>query len=103
MGTSGIKKECVFSGFGRSCSEKWWLFDATPDIRRQLHDFSQRHNREYPYLPEGVFITHAHIGHYTGLMEFGKEVMNTKQVKVYVLPKLKTFWKAMVHGASWLV
>ncbi|HAY3537027.1 MBL fold metallo-hydrolase [Elizabethkingia anophelis] len=71
--------------------KKWWLFDATPDIRRQLHDFSQRHNREYPYLPEGVFITHAHIGHYTGLMEFGKEVMNTKQVKVYVLPKLKNF------------
>lgn len=71
--------------------KKWWLFDATPDIRQQLHDFSQRHNREYPYLPEGVFITHAHIGHYTGLMEFGKEVMNTRQVKVYVLPKLKNF------------
>lgn len=70
--------------------KKWWLFDATPDIRQQLHDFSQRH-KEYPYLPEGVFITHAHIGHYTGLMEFGKEVMNTKQVKVYVLPKLKSF------------
>ena len=71
--------------------KKWWLFDATPDIKQQLHDFATRHPQEYPYLPEGVFITHAHIGHYTGLMEFGKEVMNTQNLKVYVLPKLQTF------------
>ena len=69
---------------------KWWLFDATPDIKKQLHDFHAKHP-QLPYLPEGIFITHAHIGHYTGLMEFGKEVMNTKELKVYVLPKLKSF------------
>jgi len=42
-------------------------------------------------LPEGIFITHAHIGHYTGLMEFGKEVMAANRLKVFVLPKLKAF------------
>ncbi|QPH39303.1 MBL fold metallo-hydrolase [Pedobacter endophyticus] len=72
-------------------AKKWWLFEATPDIKQQLQDFRSKTSEEYPYLPEGVFITHAHMGHYTGLMEFGREVMSTKKLKVYVLPKLKTF------------
>jgi pyrroloquinoline quinone biosynthesis protein B len=72
-------------------TKKWWLFEATPDIKAQLQDFRKRTNEAYPYLPEGVFITHAHIGHYTGLMEFGREVMATRNLNVYVLPKLKSF------------
>lgn len=72
-------------------SKKWWLFEATPDIKQQLQNFKAQTQQKYPYLPEGVFITHAHIGHYTGLMQFGREVMGTKALKVYVLPKLKLF------------
>lgn len=72
-------------------SKKWWLFDATPDIKEQLQYFKTLTKGRYPYLPEGIFITHAHIGHYTGLMQFGREVMNTQQVPVYVLPGMKTF------------
>lgn len=72
-------------------TKKWWLFEATPDIKAQLQDFREKTNKVYPYLPEGIFITHAHIGHYTGLMEFGREVMSTNALKVYVLPKLKSF------------
>ncbi|WP_025144635.1 MBL fold metallo-hydrolase [Pedobacter jeongneungensis] len=72
-------------------TKKWWLFEATPDIKVQLQDFRKRTNEAYPYLPEGIFITHAHIGHYTGLMEFGREVMSTSGLKVYVLPKLRSF------------
>lgn len=72
-------------------TKKWWLFEATPDIKAQLQDFRKRTNEAYPYLPEGVFITHAHIGHYTGLMEFGREVMATRNLNVYVLPKFKSF------------
>ncbi|MDN3585530.1 MBL fold metallo-hydrolase [Pedobacter aquatilis] len=74
--------------------KKWYLFDATPDIKKQLKDFSEKTKNKYPYLPDGIFITHAHIGHYTGLMEFGREVMNTKNLNVYVLPKLKSFLEA---------
>lgn len=71
--------------------KKWWLFEATPDTKQQLQDFSTKTNKQYPYLPEGVFLTHAHMGHYTGLMEFGREAMNTNALKVYVLPKMKAF------------
>ena len=72
-------------------TKQWYLFDATPDVKMQLQAFSVQTKNEYPYLPAGIFITHAHIGHYTGLMEFGREVMNTKKLNVYVLPKLKLF------------
>ncbi|WP_421946002.1 MBL fold metallo-hydrolase [Pedobacter sp.] len=72
-------------------AKKWYLFDATPDIKKQLKDFGKQTKNLYPYIPDGIFITHAHIGHYTGLMEFGREVMNTKNLNVYVLPKLKSF------------
>jgi pyrroloquinoline quinone biosynthesis protein B len=71
--------------------KKWWLFEATPDIKEQLHLFQQITKEEYHYLPDGIFITHAHIGHYTGLMQFGKEAMNTNSLPVYVLPKMKKF------------
>jgi hypothetical protein len=72
-------------------TKKWWLMEATPDIKEQLQYFKTLTHGNYPYLPEGIFITHAHIGHYTGLMEFGREVMSTKQLPVYVLPGMKTF------------
>jgi pyrroloquinoline quinone biosynthesis protein B len=71
--------------------KKWWLFEATPDISRQLRMFSKLTNSQFQFLPEGVFLTHAHIGHYTGLMQFGREVLNTKELPVYVLPKMKSF------------
>ncbi|MDQ8006736.1 MAG: MBL fold metallo-hydrolase [Pedobacter sp.] len=84
-------------------SKKWWLLEATPDIKFQLQDFQKITNNQYPYLPEGVFLTHAHMGHYTGLAQFGREVMNTKQLNVYVMPKFKRFlesngpWSQLVN------
>ena len=42
----------------------------------------------------GVFLTHAHIGHYTGLMNFGNEAMGTKELPVFCMPKMKSFFKA---------
>ncbi|MES2653725.1 MAG: MBL fold metallo-hydrolase [Bacteroidota bacterium] len=71
--------------------KKWWLFEATPDIKEQLQTFKKQTKGTYPYLPDGIFITHAHIGHYSGLMEFGREVMGTSKLKVYTLPKLKSY------------
>ena len=42
-------------------------------------------------LPKNIFITHAHIGHYTGLMYFGREALGSKGVKVNVLPRMYDF------------
>jgi pyrroloquinoline quinone biosynthesis protein B len=86
-----LRKSVVSLALVDPKTKKWWLFEATPDIKAQLQDFRKRTKEVYPYLPEGVFLTHAHIGHYTGLMEFGREVMATHNLKVYVLPKFKSF------------
>lgn len=69
----------------------WWMVEASPDFKEQLNLFRNLTNQQYKYLPNGIFITHAHIGHYTGLIQLGREVMNTYKIPVFVLPKLKKY------------
>ena len=71
--------------------EKKYLFEATPDISVQLRDLSNVSNLAHSDIPDGIFLTHAHIGHYTGLMYLGKEATNTKETAVYAMPKMKAF------------
>jgi len=73
--------------------KKWWLFEATPDIEEQLHLFRELTSGQYSYLPQGIFITHAHMGHYTGLMELGREAMGSKNVAVHALPRMCEYLK----------
>ena len=40
---------------------------------------------------KGIFLTHAHIGHYTGLIHLGREVMGAKSTVVNVMPKMESF------------
>lgn len=69
-----------------------WMFDATPDFPEQLtllHDTAP--NRESGPALDGVFLTHAHIGHYTGLMHLGHESMGADGVPVYAMPRMRAF------------
>ena len=72
-------------------NEKTYLFEATPDIPEQLKNLKNKSPFNANEIPNGIFITHAHIGHYTGLMYLGKEATNAKKTIVYAMPKLKTF------------
>tara|TARA_B100000131_G_scaffold315847_1_gene354975 strand:- start:261 stop:1106 length:846 start_codon:yes stop_codon:yes gene_type:complete len=67
-------------------SNKYWLFDVTPDVKQQI-DMLDSYNCSLA----GVFITHAHIGHYMGMINFGLEVMNLKNLPVYIMPRMKHF------------
>lgn len=89
-----LKRFVVSLALVDPASKKWWLFEATPDIKEQLRYFKTLTKGEYSYLPAGIFITHAHIGHYAGLMQLGREVMNAKEIPVYVLPKMKNYLEA---------
>lgn len=86
-----LKKNVVSLALVSPTDKKWWLFEATPDITKQLQLFKELTNSEFSYLPSGIFLTHAHIGHYTGLMNLGREVFNTSEIPVYCLPKMKSF------------
>ena len=74
-----------------------YLFDATPDIREQLyrlHLAAPDHDVELA----GVFLTHAHIGHYTGLMHFGREASATRGLPVYAMPRMHAF---LANNGPW--
>ena len=68
-----------------------WLFDATPDMREQV----QRLDEIMPVAGapglDGIFLTHGHIGHYTGLMFLGFESMGARDVPVHVMPSMAAF------------
>lgn len=76
-------------------ARQWWLVDATPDIREQWGLMTQ----VYPgYVLAGVLLTHAHLGHYTGLLHFGREAWHTQQLPVYSSPRMGDFLRS---NAPW--
>ena len=62
-----------------------YMVDATPDFPAQLDALTGGK------APDGIFLTHAHVGHYTGLMYLGKEVMATRDVPVYGTERMCAF------------
>ena len=112
---AGCKKECCTAYWqGKaeshyvSClalidpvSNQRFLFDCTPDFITQLHLLDSI----YPSgkILDGIFLTHAHIGHYTGLMHLGKESLGTNAVPVYAMPRMEKYlrengpWSQLVN------
>ncbi|WP_260483757.1 MBL fold metallo-hydrolase [Sphingomicrobium flavum] len=77
-----------------------YLFEATPDIVEQLRMLD-----EIAPVPaddtlglEVIFLTHAHMGHYAGLMHLGVEAANTRSVDVAVMPRLKEY---LTNNGPW--
>ena len=75
-----------------------FLFEATPDINRQLTVMNSHLQPDSFVLPNGIFLTHAHMGHYTGLMQLGREAINADSVPVYAMPRMKAF---LEHNGPW--
>ncbi|MDT0608106.1 MBL fold metallo-hydrolase [Croceitalea rosinachiae] len=71
-------------------NDKTFLFEATPNITSQLKLLKEIGQKETE-IPDGIFLTHAHIGHYTGLMYLGREALGSNSTPVYVMPKMKGF------------
>lgn len=84
-------KKVVSLGLIDPVNGKRFLFEATPDITSQLKSLNQALPGQKGNVPDGIFLTHAHIGHYAGLMQLGREAMNSKEVPVYAMPKMKMF------------
>ncbi|QQS40779.1 MAG: pyrroloquinoline quinone biosynthesis protein PqqB [Acidobacteriota bacterium] len=67
-----------------------WIFDATPDLPEQFQLLKEITGDRSNAL-DGIFLTHAHMGHYTGLMYLGFESMNAKEVPVFAMPRMKRY------------
>ena len=75
-------------GLVDKANNKRYLFDATPDMHNQLNLLEKFPNGN---LIDGIFLTHAHIGHYTGLMYLGREGLGGNKIKVYALKRMAAF------------
>ena len=98
------KKECCKAAWENSKLQKMtsclaiidpttnqqWIIDATPNIKEQLQLLKSKSGTE---KIDGVLLTHAHMGHYSGLLHFGREVMGTNNMPVFAMPKMTTFLK----------
>jgi len=94
---AGCRKNCCTSGrhervaslaIVEPAAHRWWLIDATPDFPAQLATMAI----EAPACSlAGIFLTHAHIGHYTGLMYLGREAMDAHAVPVWAMPRMRDF------------
>lgn len=79
------KRERVASlGIVDPVSGQRWIIDATPDFPSQMNSLGGR-------APDGILLTHAHIGHYLGLAHLGREVLGAKGVPVYAMPRMREF------------
>jgi pyrroloquinoline quinone biosynthesis protein B len=70
-----------------------WLIDATPDIKWQLDLLANElgddsHRGDRIRQPDGIFLTHAHMGHVGGLPQLGPEAMAVQQLPVYATVNL---------------
>ena len=72
-------------------NNRCWIFDATPDFREQLQMINGVTVSENPVNISGIFLTHAHFGHYTGLAHLGLEVMGANKIPVYAMPRMMNF------------
>ncbi len=88
-----------------------WLFDASPDLPEQLelarpHPPTRRSSGPRPALFDGVFLTHAHIGHYLGLAQLGREVYGAQGLATFGSPRMLEFlrgnapWRLLVETGA---
>lgn len=71
-------------------SRESFMIEATPDMAQQMRHLQKISGRR---VPKAIAVTHAHIGHYTGLMYLGKEALNSSEVPVYCMPRMRKFLK----------
>jgi pyrroloquinoline quinone biosynthesis protein B len=70
------------------------IIDATPDFAAQVGRLGG--------LPDAILLTHAHIGHYLGLAQLGREVLGAKRLPVYCTASMARFlrengpWKRLI-------
>lgn len=91
---------------------KRWLFDAGPDLPEQVerarghpprHPSDRQTEGPRPPLFDGVFLTHAHVGHYAGLVHLGREVYGAGGLPLFASRQMASFltsngpWNLMVR------
>jgi pyrroloquinoline quinone biosynthesis protein B len=97
-----VRRQVASLGLIDHATGQKWLFDCTPDFPQQLQTLLQHGHQgngeaDAPLL-DGIFLTHGHIGHYSGLIHLGREVMGARQIKTYCMPRMENF---LIRNGPW--
>ena len=94
----GCTKSCCIASINRKTvsslaivepsKHRFSLLDATPDIVQQCKLVDSLYKEVKLH---SIFLTHAHMGHYTGILQLGREAMNAKNLPLYVMPRMANF------------
>ena len=83
------------------------LADVSPDVKAQVAQLSAveaYQARSTRNAVDHITLTHGHMGHYTGLVQFGKEAHNADRIPTWVTPSMAAFltanepWRSLVEG-----
>ncbi len=85
------RRRAVALGLLDTAARQWFLIDATPDFPEQLHEMQAMAEGR---MCAGILITHAHMGHYTGLIHLGFEAMGVHDMPVYGTRRFLDFLQA---------
>jgi pyrroloquinoline quinone biosynthesis protein B len=69
---------------------KSFLIEASPDLPAQMSALAKQADF-IGEVPDAILLTHAHIGHYTGLMYLGRESVNSSKVPVHAMPQMMEY------------
>ncbi|NNF88874.1 MAG: MBL fold metallo-hydrolase [Acidimicrobiia bacterium] len=82
------------------------LADVSPDVKAQVARLSEveaYQARSARNAVDHITLTHGHMGHYTGLVQFGKEAHNADRIPTWVTPSMAAFltanepWRSLVE------
>lgn len=85
------ERKVVSLGLIDHAAGKRFLMEATPNLSEQMKELQTFLPKAVTETPDGILLTHAHIGHYAGLMFLGREAMNASKVPVYAMPVMQQF------------
>jgi pyrroloquinoline quinone biosynthesis protein B len=78
-------------------SGRRWLLDCTPHLEEQVAA-AHGHGRVAAAgaggrapLFDGIFLTHAHLGHYAGLLQLGREAYGARAQRVWATERMERF------------
>ncbi len=85
-----------------------WLLEATPRLGEQLALLDTAQALRDPAEPDldGIFLSHAHSGHFAGLLQLGREVLAARALPVHAMPQLAAFigsnepWASLIRQGN---
>ncbi|MBS1710503.1 MAG: pyrroloquinoline quinone biosynthesis protein PqqB [Armatimonadetes bacterium] len=78
-------------------NQRYWIIDTPPQFGEAIQPLAGLELA-------GIFLTHGHVGHYTGLMFLGKEAMATRELPVWCSRQMRRLlesnepWASLISG-----